>query len=42
MGGMGIRVTHWFTDEFEANADEVADTYTEFARRIVVSIPAIP
>lgn len=35
IGGMGIRVAHWYTTEFEASADEVADTYAEYACRIV-------
>lgn len=39
IGGMGIRVAHWYTAEFEATADQVADTYAEFARRIVGAEP---
>ncbi|HEX9767432.1 MAG TPA: TetR/AcrR family transcriptional regulator [Nitriliruptorales bacterium] len=35
IGGMGIRVAHWFTENFEATAEQVADTYAEFARRLV-------
>jgi hypothetical protein len=35
IGSMGLRVAHWYTPEFEKSAEEVADTYAEFARRIV-------
>lgn len=35
IGAMGIRVANWYTDDFEAGADGVADTYAEYACRIV-------
>lgn len=37
IGAMGIRVANWFTPEFELTAEEVADTYAEFALSIVKS-----
>lgn len=35
IGGMGIRVSHWFTPAFELNAVQVADYYAQMALRIV-------
>ena len=35
IGSMGLRVAHWYTSQFEKSAEEVAEAYTEFARRIV-------
>ena len=37
IGAMGIRVAYWFTSDFELSAEEVADTYAEFALRLVNS-----
>lgn len=37
IGAMGIRVAYWFTSDFELSAEEVADTYAEFALRLVKS-----
>lgn len=35
IGGAGMRVAHWYTPAFEQSAEEVADSYAEFALRIV-------
>ena len=35
IGGMGLRVAHWFTQDCGMSVDEIADTYAEFARRLV-------
>lgn len=35
IGGMGLRVAYWFTGDAEATAQETADTYAEFALRIL-------
>ncbi len=35
IGAMGIRVANWYTDDFETGAETVADTYAEYACRIV-------
>ena len=37
IGAMGMRVAYWFTSDFELSAEEVADTYAEFALRLVNS-----
>lgn len=35
IGGMGLRVAFWFSPEGDIAADKVADTYAEFALRIL-------
>ncbi len=35
IGGMGLRVANWFAPGSRMTADEVADTYVEFALRIL-------
>ena len=35
IGGMGLRVANWFGPGARMTADEVADTYVEFALRIL-------
>lgn len=35
IAAMGLRVAHWYTPEFEMSADAVADSYVEFAWRVV-------
>jgi AcrR family transcriptional regulator len=35
IAGMGLRVSHWFGPGIRMTADEVADTYVEFALRIL-------
>jgi AcrR family transcriptional regulator len=35
IGGMGLRVAFWFSPEAGISAEEVADTYAEFALRIM-------
>lgn len=35
IAAMGLRVSHWYTPEFGMSVDEVADTYVEFALRVV-------
>lgn len=35
IGGMGLRVAHWYTPAFERTPDQVADIYADFALRLV-------
>ena len=35
IGAMGIRISHWYTPDFELSVDEVADEYAAFALKIV-------
>ena len=35
IGSPAVRVAYWYTPEFELSADEVAETYVEFAWRIL-------
>lgn len=35
IGGMGLRVAHWFTPEQSLSVDDVATSYAEYACRIV-------
>lgn len=35
IGGMGVRVAHWYSTQLGLQADTVADTYADFALRIV-------
>jgi len=35
IGGMGLRVAYWFSSHHELSAETVADTYAQFACRIV-------
>ncbi len=35
IGGMGLRVAYWYTADHELSAETVADTYAQFACRIV-------
>ena len=35
IGGMGLRVAHWFTESCGMTAEAVADTYAEFALKVV-------
>lgn len=35
IAAMGLRVAHWYTPEFGMSVDAVADTYVEFAWRVV-------
>lgn len=35
IGGMGVRVAHWYSDALGMSAEAVADHYAEFALRIV-------
>lgn len=37
IAGMGMRVANWYGPESELTVDEVADTYAEFALRIVAA-----
>jgi AcrR family transcriptional regulator len=39
IGAMGIRVAHWFTPSSPVSAAEVAETYAQFALRIVGAAP---
>lgn len=41
IGGMGLRVAYWYTPEHELSAATVAETYAEFACRIVGAVPAV-
>jgi AcrR family transcriptional regulator len=35
IGGMGLRVAHWYTPDCGKTVDEIADAYAEFALRIL-------
>ena len=35
IGGMGLRVAHWYTPECGMTVDDIVATYAEFARRLV-------
>lgn len=35
IGGMGLRVAYWYTPEFEVDATTLADTYAQYALRIL-------
>lgn len=35
IAAMGLRVAHWYTPDFPLSAQDVADTYVEFAWRVV-------
>ena len=39
IGGMGLRVAHWYTPAFELDADGVAAAYAEYALRILGANP---
>lgn len=39
IGGMGLRVAHWYTPDLAFSAGDVADDYAEFALRIVAAAP---
>ncbi|HKY92271.1 MAG TPA: TetR/AcrR family transcriptional regulator [Nevskiaceae bacterium] len=38
IGGMGVRVAHWFTAQSGVTPDSVAQTYADFALRIVDAV----
>lgn len=35
IGGMGVRVAHWYRDDFELSPAQIADTYAELALRMM-------
>lgn len=37
IGGMGLRVAYWFSPDYRVTARKVADTYAEFALRILAA-----
>ena len=35
IGGMGLRVAHWYTPDFELDGDGISDIYVEYALRVL-------
>jgi len=35
IGGMGLRVAHWYTPDFELDGDAISEVYVEYALRVL-------